>query len=186
MVITPQGYYMIDLNKLIKAGVHFGHRTSVWCPRMQPYIWGHKNNVHLIDISKTAIQLEKAARLIELLASEGKSILWVGTKKAAQDIVKASAERQRMPYVNHRWIGGTLSNHSQVKKSVTKLLHYLDVLAKDNSDTFYTKKKLSRFKKSVDRLKKNVGGIVQLRWPVGAIVLIDVNKEYQHSVKPLP
>ena len=82
-----------------------------------------------------------------------------------------------MPYVNHRWIGGTLSNFSQVKKSVTKLLHYEDVLTKDANSAFYTKKELNRFRKSIDRMKKNIGGIVNLRWPLGAVVLVDVNKE---------
>jgi small subunit ribosomal protein S2 len=144
---------------------------------MEPYIWGHKNNVHLIDVSKTAFQLEKAAKFLEGVAAEGKSILWVGTKKAAQDSVRSAAEHLNMPYVNHRWIGGTLSNFSQVKKSVTKLLHYEDVLAKDSNSAFYTKKELNRFRKSIDRLKKNIGGIVNLRWPLGAVVLIDVNKE---------
>ena len=168
---------MIDFKQLVKSGVHFGHRTSVWCPRMQPYIWGHKNNVHLIDVSKTAFQLEKAAQFLEGVSSEGKSILWIGTKKAAQDSIRSTAERLNMPYVNHRWIGGTLSNYSQVKKSVTKLLHYEDVITKDSSSSFYTKKELNRFKKSIDRLKTNIGGIINLRWPLGAVVLIDVNKE---------
>ena len=168
---------MIDFKQLVKAGVHFGHRTSVWCPRMEPYIWGHKNNVHLIDVSKTAFQLEKAAKFLEGVAAEGKSILWIGTKKAAQDSVRSVAERLNMPYVNHRWIGGTLSNFSQVKKSVTKLLHYEDVLTKDANSAFYTKKELNRFRKSIDRMKKNIGGIVNLRWPLGAVVLVDVNKE---------
>lgn len=168
---------MIDFKQLVKAGVHFGHRTSVWCPRMQPYIWGHKNNVHLIDVSKTAFQLEKAAQFLESVSAEGKTVLWIGTKKAAQDSIRSVAERLSMPYVNHRWIGGTLSNFSQVKKSVTKLLHYEDVLTKDSNSAFYTKKELNRFKKSIDRLKKNIGGIVNLRWPLGAVVLVDVNKE---------
>lgn len=168
---------MIDFKQLVKAGVHFGHRTSVWCPLMAPYIWGHKNNVHLIDVSKTAFELEKAAKFVESIVADGKLVLWVGTKKAAQDIVRSSAERLHMPYVNHRWIGGTLSNHSQVKKSVTKLLHYEDVLTKGSSNTFYTKKELNRFKKNIDRLKKNIGGIVNLKWPLGAVILVDVNKE---------
>ena len=133
---------MIDFKQLVKAGVHFGHRTSVWCPRMEPYIWGHKNNVHLIDVSKTAFQLEKAAKFLEGVASEGKSILWIGTKKAAQDSVRSVAERLNMPYVNHRWIGGTLSNFSQVKKSVTKLLHLKMFLPKITIVHFILKKNL--------------------------------------------
>jgi small subunit ribosomal protein S2 len=168
---------MIDFKELVKAGVHFGHRTSVWCPRMEPYIWGHKNNVHLIDVSKTAFHLEKASQYLESIAAEGKTILWIGTKKAAQDVIRSVAEATNSPYVNHRWIGGTLSNFSQVKKSVTKLLHYQDVIAKDVENTFYTKKELNRFKKSIERLKRNIGGILNLRWPLGAVVIVDVNKE---------
>jgi small subunit ribosomal protein S2 len=168
---------MIDFKELVKAGVHFGHRTSIWNPRMAPYIWGHKNNVHLIDVSKTAFQLEKAAQFLESVVSEGKTVLWVGTKKAAQESIRAVAERSGMPFVNHRWIGGTLSNYSQVKKSVTKMLHYEDVLAKDSSSAFYTKKELNSFKKVAERLDKNVGGILNLKWPLGAIVLVDIHKE---------
>ena len=83
---------MIDFKKLVKAGVHFGHQTSRWCPKMKPYIWGHKNKVHLIDVSQTAFQLEKAAQFLESKAVEGKQILWVGTKKAAQETVKKIAK----------------------------------------------------------------------------------------------
>lgn len=168
---------MIEFKDLIKAGVHFGHRTSIWNPLMEPYIWGYKNKVHLIDVSKTAYQLEKAAKFLESVVGEGKTVLWVGTKKAAQETIKEVAERSSMPYVNHRWIGGTLSNYSQVKKSVTKLLHYKDVLTKDSSSAFYTKKELNSFKKVVERLEKNIGGILNLKWPLGAIVLVDLHKE---------
>ncbi len=168
---------MIDLKELIKAGVHFGHRSSVWSPRMAPFIWGAKNNVHLIDISKTAHHLQQAAKYLESVAEEGKPILWVGTKKPAQSIIYSTAQKLNMPYVTHRWIGGTLSNFSQVKKSVTKLLHYEDILSKASKYPYYTKKELNMFQKVVERLKKNVGGIVNLKWPIGAIVLIDIKKE---------
>lgn len=169
---------MIDFRKLITAGVHFGHQTSRWSPKMKPYIWGHKNGVHLIDVSKAAIQLEKAAHFLEKVASEGKAILWVGTKKPAQQSVKDIAAGLNMPFVSHRWIGGTLSNFSQVKKSVTKLLHFQDVL--DRSDKFpnYTKKELNIIQKSVKRLQDNIGGITGLAWPIGAIVIVDVRKEH--------
>ncbi len=168
---------MIDLKELIKSGVHFGHRKSVWAPRMAPFIWGMKNNVHLIDVSKTAYNLEKAAQFLESVAAEGKPILWVGTKKPAQPIIAATAKELDMPYVTHRWIGGTLSNHSQVKKSVTKLLHYEDILSKADKYPYYTKKELNTFQKVVERLKKNIGGIVNLKWPIGALVLVDIKKE---------
>jgi len=168
---------MIDLKELIKSGVHFGHRKSVWSPRMAPFIWGMKNNVHLIDVSKTAFNLEKAAKFLESVLADGKQVLWVGTKKPAQSIIFSAATSLEMPYVTHRWIGGTLSNHSQVRKSVTKLLHYEDVLSKASKYPYYTKKELNVFQKVVERLKKNIGGIVSLKWPIGAIVLVDIKKE---------
>ncbi len=167
---------MIDFRKLIEASVHFGHDTSRWCPKMQPYIWGQRNNVHLIDVSKTAHQLEKAAKFLEDMTIQGKSILFVGTKKAAQNIVKSLAISLECSYVAHRWIGGTLTNYSQVKKSITKLLHYEDVLSKADQ-SHYTKKELMQFQKMVNRLKENVGGIRDFIWPVGAIVIVDIRKE---------
>jgi small subunit ribosomal protein S2 len=168
---------MIDLKKLVEAGVHYGHQTSRWSPRMAPYIWGKKNKVHLIDVSKTAIQLEKAAKFLEDVAAQGKQILWVGTKRSAQDIVHQVGLRTDMPSVTHRWIGGTLSNFGQVKKSVTRLLHYQDILSKSQKSSFYTKKELNVFQKVVDRLLQSVGGIQKLVWPLGAVVLVDVDKE---------
>lgn len=162
---------------LIKSGIHWGHQKSRRNPKMDAYIWGTKNNVSLIDVSKTAYQLEKAAQFLESIASEGKPILWVGTKKPAQDIVFSAATALNMPYVTHRWIGGTLSNYSQVTKSRTKLLHYEDVLSKSENFPFYTKKEFNVIQKAVERLKKNVGGIRSLTWPVGAIILVDILKE---------
>lgn len=162
---------------LIKSGIHWGHQKSRRNPKMDPYIWGTKNSVSLIDISKTAHQLEKAAKFLESVAAEGKQILWVGTKKPAQDVVFAAATALKMPYVTHRWIGGSLSNYSQVTKSRTKLLHFEDVLAKAEKYPHYTKKELNVIQKSVDRLNKNVGGIRNLHWPLGAIVLVDILKE---------
>ncbi len=168
---------MIELEKLFKAGVHFGHQKRRWCPKMEPYIWGYKSNVHLIDISKTAQQLERSAQFLKNLVSQGKTILWVGTKKPAQDIIKSVATKLDMPYVSHRWIGGTLSNFAQVKKSVTKYLHYKDILQKADKYPHYTKKELNTIQKAAGRLEQNIGGIVHLSWPVGAIVVVDVIKE---------
>ena len=168
---------MIDFRKLVKAGVHFGHQTSRWMPKMDPYIWGVKNKVHLIDVSKTAYQLDRAAIFLKDVTSSGKQILWVGTKKPAREIIHSVAKKLDMPFVNHRWIGGTLSNFGQVKKSVTRLLHFEDVLAKAEKYPHYTKKELNAINKQVVRLQAIVGGIRLLTWPIGAIVLVDVNKE---------
>lgn len=169
---------MIDFRLLVKAGVHFGHQSSRWCPRMAPYIWGKRNGVHLIDISKTAVKLEQAAQFLETTAKEGKTILWIGTKKPAQQAIKDAASVAGMPCVTHRWIGGTLTNHLQVKKSITKFLHLGDVVKKaDIANSHYTKKEVNSFQKRLDRLEKNVGGIVKMRWPIGALVVVDVRKE---------
>lgn len=167
---------MVDFKDLVKAGIHFGHQTSRWNPKMAPYIWGFRGGIHLIDVSKTAHYLEKAAKFLELVAAENKQILFVGTKKAAQEVVEKWAKELKMPYVTNRWIGGTLTNFSQVKKSVTKLLHFEDIIAR-SSQFSYTKKELLTFQKVVDRLQQNVGGIRNLKWPIGAVIIIDVRKE---------
>lgn len=167
---------MVDLKVLIKNGVQFGHQVWRWCPRMAHFIWGKKNGVHLIDVSKTAFQLERAAKFLEEVASEGKQILWVGTKRAAQDVIEETAKKLDSPFVRNRWIGGTLTNFSQVKKSVTKLLHYEDILSKTDQYA-YTKKEFGTFQKIVDRLESNVGGIRDLAWPIGAVVIVDARKE---------
>lgn len=169
---------MLDFKSLITAGVHFGHPRTRSCPKMKPYIWGIRNDIHLIDVSKTAVLAEKAAQFLQATAAEGKTILWIGTKKAARDAIYTYAKQLGMPYVNHRWIGGTLTNPDQIKKSITKLLHYEDILAKtDKATTHYTKKEFNTFQKIVERLSKSVGGIRNLKWPIGAIVVIDVRKE---------
>lgn len=168
---------MVSLRDLVKARVHFGHRTSRWCPKMAPYIWGEKNDIHLIDIAKTSALLERAARFLEAVAADGKQILWVGTKKAAQECIKNTAQELDGPCVTHRWIGGTLTNYPQVKKSVTKLLHLEDIIEK--ADQFsYTKKELNKFQKNVGRLRANIGGIANMQWPVGALVVVDIQKEH--------
>lgn len=168
---------MIDFRKLVEAGVHFGHQRSRKCPKMDPYIWGIKNDTLLIDVSKTAHCLEKAATFLEDVAAQGKGILWVGTKKPAQDIISSAATNLKMPYVSHRWVGGTLSNYGQVKKSITKMLHLEDVVAKSEQYPHYKKKEINVFQKQIARLQKSVGGIRGLSWPVGALVLVDVSKE---------
>jgi small subunit ribosomal protein S2 len=165
------------IERLFKAGVHFGHIVSRWCPKMAPYIWGHSNKVHLIDVSKTAHQMKRAKKFLSEVTQSGKQVLWVGTKKPAQEVIKRISSQTKMPYVYHRWIGGTLSNSSQVKKSITKLLHFEDVISKTKEVSHYTKKELNVFDKMAQRLQKSIGGIVTLKWPVGAIVIVDVVKE---------
>lgn len=166
----------IDFRKLIEAGVPFGHPTSSWNPKMAPYIWGRKNKVYLINVLETARLMERAAQFLTSTASENKTILWVGTKKAARTIIAEVAKEVNCPYVSHRWIGGTLTNYAQIRKPLVKLLHFKDILAKADH-AHYTKKELSRLQKEADRLANNFGGLLNLKWPIGAIVIIDVRKE---------
>ena len=170
---------MIDFRQLIDVGLHFGHQKSRWCPKMKSYIWGHRGGVHLIDISKTAYALQKTATFLEDVVAGGGSVLWVGTKKPAKEVVAQVGQATNMPYVDYRWIGGTLTNHHQVKKAVTKLLHYEDVIAKSSKENSpYTKKEVVRFQKLASRLHRSFGGLRTLSSHVGAIVLIDVKKEH--------
>lgn len=171
---------MADFKELLKAGVHFGHKTSFGSPKMRPFIWGSKNRIHLIDISKTAALLDYAGKRLKDLVVSGKSILWVGTKKPAQAIIKKAATDLNMPFVINRWIGGTLSNYGQVKKAITRLLHLRDILKKPTS--FYTKKEIVMLQKQLDRLERNVGGIIDLDFPPAAIVVVDAKKE-QSAIK---
>jgi small subunit ribosomal protein S2 len=167
---------MIEFRDLIQAGLHFGHQKSRWCPKMAPYIWGHRNGVHLIDVSKIAFNLEKASKFLEEVAARGETILWVGTKKSAKTMIESIGQNLNMPYVSHRWLGGTITNFYQVKKAVTKYLHLEDVIKKAD-ESAYTKKECVTFQKAADRLKRTVGGLIDLKMPIGAIVLIDVRKE---------
>ena len=166
---------MIELKKLVEAGVHFGHHTSRWHPKMKPYIWGTRNKTHLINVAKTAFLLDRAEKFVTKAAASGKDILWVGTKKPAQEIVKSVAAKLDMPSVSHRWIGGTLSNFEQVKKAITRLLHLRDVQKK--SGNRYTKKEQSMVAKEIERLEKNIGGIVEMKNLPAAIVVVDAKKE---------
>ncbi len=166
----------IDFRKLIEAGVPFGHPTSRWNPKMAPYIWGRKNKVYLVNVLETARLLERAAQFLTSVAAENKSILWIGTKKAARPIITEAAIETKSPYVSHRWVGGTLTNYSQIRKPIVKLLHFRDILAKTDH-AHYTKKELSRLQKEADRLANNFGGLLNFKWPIGAIVIVDVRKE---------
>lgn len=166
---------MIDLKELLKAGVHFGHRTSRWSPKMKPYIWGAKNKIHLIDIAKTAFLLDRATKFIRKITSDGGSILWVGTKKAAREIIEKTATSLDMSYVIHRWVGGTLSNFGQIKKAITRLLYLQEIVSKPSPT--YSKKELSSLHKEIIRLEKTVGGILNLSYPPAALIIVDAKKE---------
>ena len=166
---------MIDVRELLAAGVHFGHKTSRWSPKMRPYIWGSKNKIHLIDVSKTAFLLEKIGAFAKEVTANGGVFLFVGTKKPAQPIIHRIATNLKMPYVVNRWVGGTLTNYDQVKKAITRLLHLRDVAQKATS--YYKKKEIVMLQKEIFRLEKNIGGIIDLEYPPAGIIIVDANKE---------
>jgi small subunit ribosomal protein S2 len=165
----------INLKDMLKAGIHFGHRTSRWCPKMRPFIWGSRNHVHLIDVSKTAFLLERAGKVLTELAGNGGSFLFVGTKKPAQNIIKKMAIDLKMPYLINRWIGGTLTNFDQVKKAIVRYLHLCDVVKRPT--THFKKKEIAMIQKEIGRLEKNIGGIVDLNYPPAAVIIVDANRE---------
>jgi small subunit ribosomal protein S2 len=165
----------LDLKKMLQAGVHFGHRTSRWDPRMKPFLWGTSNNTYLIDVSKTAFLLERAGKFLKDAAANGGSLLFVGTKKAAQPSIQKAGTELKMPYIVHRWVGGTLSNFDQVRKAITRFLHLQDVVKKPLTN--YKKKEIGTISKEIERLNKNIGGIVDLDFPPAALVIVDAKKE---------
>lgn len=167
---------MIDIKKMLTSGVHFGHRTSRWSPAMRPFIWGEKNRVHLIDVSKTSFLLEKAVVFLEGLARQNGRFLWVGTKAPAQEVVRAAAERLSMPYVTNRWLGGTLTNYEQIKKAITRYLYYKEIVDKQQLEG-YKKKEIVAMQKEVERLEKIVLGVVNLQYPPAALIIVDAKKE---------
>lgn len=169
---------MIDFRQLIDVGLHFGHQKSRWCPKMEAYIWGHRGGIHLIDISKTAYALQKSSAFLESVVARGEMVLWVGTKKPAKEAIVQVGLATGMPYVDYRWVGGTITNNAQVKKAVTKLLHFDDVVAKSaGENSSYTKKEITRIQKLAERLRRTFGGLIALNMQIGAVVVVDVRKE---------
>ncbi len=177
---------MIDFRQLIDVGLHFGHQKSRWCPKMEPYIWGHRGGIHLIDISKTAHALQKSSAFLEAVVARGETVLWVGTKKPAKEAIVQVGLATGMPYVDYRWVGGTITNYAQVKKAVTKLLHYEDVIEKSTKENSpYTKKEVVRIQKLAERLRRTFGGLKALSMPIGAVVMVDVRKEHTALLEAL-
>lgn len=163
--------------QLFEAGVQFGHRTECWCPQMSPFIWGQKDGIHLINIALTEVQLVKAEKLLESLATQGLPVLWVGTKKIARNIVSKCAQESASPFFANRWVGGTLTNYHEVKKAVKKMLLNSEIYEKADSQSMYTKRELTLLQKKVERSKKIISGIEKLSYPIGALIVTDVVKD---------
>ncbi len=162
----------IDLNDLLKAGVHFGHRTSKWNPKMSPFIFTKKEGIHIIDLQKTQVKLEEALNYAASLASEGKKILFIGTKKQAKDLVKKAAIECKMPYIVERWSGGAFTNFKTIKKQIQKLIN---LKTKNDAGEFekYTKKEQILLKDEIERLERLFGGLVTMDELPSAIFIVN-------------
>jgi len=167
----------VSLRDLLEAGVHFGHQTRRWNPRMKPYIYGQKNGVHIIDIQKTARALVEASRFVTTLVSRNQSILFVGTKRAAQEIVQEEAKRSNQFFVSDRWLGGTLTNFQTVKKSIERL-NTLTRARNEGRFEQLTKKEALELTREIEKMEKSLGGIKEMRGLPGALFVIDPKKEH--------
>lgn len=167
----------VSMKSLLEAGVHFGHQTKRWDPRMKKYIFTQRNGIHIIDLQKTVVSLKNAYQATKEIVIARKSILFVGTKKQAQSVIKAEAERCNMHYVNHRWLGGMLTNFATIKKSLYRLKK-LEKMEVDGSFRQMIKKEILLIQKEKERLEKNFGGLKELKELPGAIFVIDICKEH--------
>lgn len=167
----------INMKELLEAGVHFGHQTRRWNPKMKPYIFGSRNGIHIIDLQKTVNLFNDVYSFIVQTVSDGYSVLFVGTKKQAHDSIVEESERCGMFYVVNRWLGGTLTNFQTIRKSIARLKD-LEGMKEDGSISRYTKKEALRMEKERVKLEKNLGGIKNMDEPPGAVFIVDPKREY--------
>ena len=166
----------ISVKQLLEAGAHFGHLTGHWHPRMKSYIFTQRNGIHIIDLEQTVVMLERAYNYVKDLVSSGQSLLFVGTKKQAQEIVEEEAKRCGMYYVNQRWLGGMLTNFSTIQARIDYLVRLEDQKDKGELDYLSKKEKL-KVEKEIARLNKLLGGFKEMTTLPGAIFIIDPTKE---------
>jgi small subunit ribosomal protein S2 len=166
----------INMKELLEAGVHFGHQTRRWNPKMKPYIFGSRNGIHIIDLQRTVKLFAKAYDFIVRTVAEGYPVLFVGTKKQARDSVVEESERCGMFYVVNRWLGGTLTNFQTIRKSIARLKE-LEGMKRDGSINRYTKKEVIKMERELLKLEKNLGGIKDMGELPGAVFIVDPKKE---------
>ncbi|AZV47729.1 30S ribosomal protein S2 [Bacillus halotolerans] len=167
---------VISMKQLLEAGVHFGHQTRRWNPKMKRYIFTERNGIYIIDLQKTVKKVEEAYNFTKNLAAEGGRILFVGTKKQAQDSVKEEAQRSGMYYVNQRWLGGTLTNFETIQKRI-KRLKDIEKMQENGTFEVLPKKEVVQLKKELERLEKFLGGIKEMKDLPDALFIIDPRKE---------
>jgi small subunit ribosomal protein S2 len=164
----------VDIKALLAAGAHFGHKTSRWHPKMAPYIHSKRNGSHIIDLTKTVASLEDALAFISNISSEGKQVLFVATKRQAQDIVKAAAEDVKMPFVTERWLGGMLTNVGTIQGRVKHLRDLETKMESGELANKYNKLEVQRFQEEIDEMNRIYGGIKNMAARPGAVLIIDI------------
>ena len=167
---------VISMKQLLEAGVHFGHQTRRWNPKMAPYIYTERNGIYIIDLQKTVGMVDTAYKAVEDIVADGGTVLFVGTKKQAQDAVKTEAERCGMYYVNERWLGGMLTNFKTIQSRI-KRLKEIEAMQEDGTFDVLPKKEVIALKKEMDKLQKNLGGIKDMKKIPDAIFVVDPKKE---------
>ena len=163
----------VTMRQMLEAGVHFGHQTRYWNPKMAPYIFGHRNKIHIINLEKTLALYQEALKFVRQLAANKGSILFVGTKRQAREIVHEEAVRCGMPYVDHRWLGGMLTNFKTVKQSI-KRLKEMEQMAEDGTFESMAKKEALGLQRELAKLQRSLGGIKDLAGLPDALFIIDV------------
>lgn len=166
----------VSMKQLLESGVHFGHQTNRWNPKMKPYIFGARNGIYIIDLQKTLKMFEVAYNFAVDIVTEGGTILFIGTKRQGQESVRGEAERCGMPYVNQRWLGGMLTNFNTIKKSIDRL-NTLDEMLEDESINAFTKKEILRLQKKRDKLEKVLGGIRNMNGLPEGVFVVDSRRE---------
>lgn len=168
--------YKLSLESMLKAGVHFGHKKSRWNPKMKQYIFGTRNNVHVIDLEKTLIMFQKALDEVESIIEKNGIILIVGTKKQAKELVGVVASKINMPYVNERWVGGTFTNFNILKKRIKYFVEQSELLEKGKLSKL-TKLERNKLGKKLSKIKGKMGGLVEMKRLPDAVFVLDVNKD---------
>ena len=167
---------VVSMKQLLEAGVHFGHQTRRWNPKMAEYIFTERNGIYIIDLQKTVKKLEEAYMFVRDIAADGGEILFVGTKKQAQDSVKEEAARCGMPYVNARWLGGMLTNFNTIQKRIKRLAQ-LKAMEADGTFDLLPKKEVTKLNLEIEKLEKFMGGITEMKKQPAAMFIVDPRKE---------
>ena len=166
----------LTMRQLLEVGVHFGHQTRFWCPKMRPYIYGHRNKIHIINLERTLAMFNEAMNYLGAVASKRGNIVFVGTKRQAGEIIREQAQRAKCPYVYHRWLGGMLTNYNTVRKSIDRL-NELDEIINSDGLSKMAKKEAMKIEREQFRLDRNLAGIRDMRGIPDALFVIDVKHE---------